>query len=738
VGSYAKVPRIDQTLANKDYAYVIDRHLRIVSLNMKNKALPITGSFYMPNERINSAAMDNNAVYLATKKGVDKVLFPSQPHAQISNEGIDLGGSRRAYIENNTAYVADWFSGLHIYDISNPNHPLHISNFHTPGSSKGVVVSDGYAFVGDDDHGLQIIDVHDRRNPVKISDVPTDGLAYTLKKVGNLIYLADHRGGFYIINVKNVSKPEILSHFDTPGKSWAIEVAGDIAYVADDTTGLLVFNVTNPRKPKLLGKFDPGGYAEDVEVVGKKAYVSFFDKGFYILDVSNPANPRELSHTVIPGNCRSVMIKDNLAYLAGWESGLNILDISNASSPIIIGRYDTRGSAWGANIYKQHAYIWDWWGGVKVIDVSNPKLPALAGQYQARGNIYSLRQYDHYLYTANGSGGVQVYDIQNVLNPIWTTGADINGDVRDIWANQSSGYLYAASGEGGLVVLDIHNPFYIRQTAQFNTGGKAVLIRQSSNHLFVANDDAGFNIYDASDPVHLKATQQINISVRDMWVQNNTLLVVNNRHELLSYHFDAAGHINSKPVLLSKSVGHVTADEHYMASSMTDNGIVLWKLVNGKYTAAADIDFPKSVLDIWIDGKALMAYSQQQGMMSYDISDIAQPKLKTLFPATDLNTKFIVYSNAVFFAGAKTISSVQRLPFILTNRKNESEVVLKFPPDLPVGNYHLALDNHSGTLNLWPNAVRVGRMEHNKAKITPQEFKKLLKQYKSQHPVPAN
>ena len=737
VGSYAKIPRIVQTLANKDFAYVIDRQLRIVSLNMKNKALPITGSFYMPNERINQAIMDNSAVYLATNKGIDKVRFPPQTHAQISNEGIDLGGSRRAYIEDNTAYVADWFSGLHIYDISNPSHPTHISNFHTPGSSKGVAVSDGYAYVGDDDHGLQIIDVHDRRNPVKISDLPTDGLAYTLKKIGNRVYLADHRGGFYIIDVSNVKKPEILSHFDTPGKSWAIDVAGNIAYVADDTTGLLVFNVANPHNPKLMGKFDPGGYAEDVEVVDRKAYVSFFDKGFYILDVSNPSSPMELSHTVIPGNCRSVMIKDNLAYLAGWESGLNIVDISNATSPIIVGRYDTRGSAWGANIYRQHAYVWDWWGGVKVVNVSNPNSPTLAGQYQARGSIYALRQHDHYLYTANGSGGVQVYDIQNVLNPIWTTGADINGDVHDIWINPSSGYLYAASGAGGLVVLDIRNPFYIRQATAFNTEGNAVLVRQTSDYLFVANDNSRFIIFDISDPLHPKATQRLNISVRDMWVQDKTILMVNDKHELLAYQLSASGQLNSTPLLLSKSVGHVVADKRFMAASMTDKGIKIWKSVNGKYSQAAKLEFPQSTSDMRIDGDILLAYSQQQGLMSFDISNMARPKLKTQFPATDLNTKFIEYNNAVFFAGAKTISSVLLLPSITAKQKNKSEVELTVPPRLPVGNYHLAISNDSGITHIWPNAIRVSRVERNKPKITPQEFKKLLEQYKSQHPVPA-
>jgi len=736
VGSYAKVPRIEHTLADKNHVYVIDRNLRIVSLNMHNKALPITGSFYKPKGYITGAVMDDDAVYVATTKSIEKIRFPPQPHAQISNEGIDLGGSRRAFIENDTAYVADWFSGLHIYDISNPSHPLHISNFHTPGSSKGVVVSNGYAYVGDDDHGLQVIDVHDRLHPTKISELPTEGLAYTLKKVGDLVYLADHRGGFYIIDVKDVKNPKILSHYDTPGKSWAIDVVNYTAYVADDTTGLLVFDVTNPNKPKLIGKFDPGGYAEDVEVINNNAYVSFFDKGFYILDVSKPDRPRELSHTDIPGNCRSVMINGNLAYLAGWESGLNILDISNVTSPSFVGRYDTKGSAWGVNYYKQHAYIWDWWGGIKVINVVNPKSPTLAGQYQARGTIHALRQHDHFLYTANGNGGVQVFDIQNVLNPIWTTGTDVKGDVRDIWINQSSGYLYAASGSGGLAVLDIRNPFYIRQVNQFDTDGKAVMVRQAGNNLFVANEKSGLLIYDIKDPLHTKLKHRLKISALDLWVHDDTLLIINNNHKLLAYSIGTNGDINAKPTLISNSVEHVIADKHVMATSTTLKGIELWQRDDKTYKTIANIALTQTISDIQIYGNVLLVNSIEKGLMSFDISQISRPKLKTQFPATDLNTKFIVYNKAVFFAGTKTISSVQLLPFITAKPLNKTEIQLSIPPELPVGNYHLAVSTNPDTTQIWPNAIRVSLTTHKKPKITPQQFKKLLKQYQSKHPMP--
>ncbi len=101
-------------------------------------------------------------------------VVPEEIHV---NEGVNLGGSRKVFVKNNIAYVADWFSGLHLYDIADPHLPKLISSFHTPGSPKGILVSGNYAFVGDDDYGLQIIDVKDPQNPRLVSSRLMRGLA---------------------------------------------------------------------------------------------------------------------------------------------------------------------------------------------------------------------------------------------------------------------------------------------------------------------------------------------------------------------------------------------------------------------------------------------------------------------------------------------------------------------------------------------------------------------------------
>ncbi|MGD8639185.1 MAG: hypothetical protein PVG89_01070 [Gammaproteobacteria bacterium] len=731
LGSHNKFDSVNAIDVVGDRAFVLDRNVRVASLDIARKTLPITGSFYKPGDSVVDMQVANKDIYIATLKGIEQVSFPVPDHAQISNEGINQGGTRRAYIDNNIAYVADWFSGLHIYDISKPSQPLHIANFHTPGSSKGVVVDNGYAYVGDDDHGLQIIDVSQPAHPRLVSHVQTTGLAYTLKKVGDLIYLADHRGGFHIIDVSNVSHPNLLSSFDTDGKSWAIDVSGDIAFVADDTSGVLVFDVSDPKQPQPIGQFNPDGAAEDIVVRNGRAYVSFFDLGFYILDISTPSQPAVISHIPVPGNARSVALKDDLAYVAGWESGLNIIDIANPSAPRIIGNYDTKGSAWGADIHQGHAYVWDWWGGVKVIDVSNPRQPKLAGKYHTRGLIHGLRKKGNYAYSANGSGGVQVFDIKNPLNPIWVTGIDVPGTVYDLWPSTDTEYLYTAAGEQGLQVLEISDPFYIYDLDRYLTGGNATVVREHRKIVYVGNQGGGLAVFNANEPFQLQLVQSLPIPVNDMWINNNTLFVASTRLGLLRMDIKQNGELKSKYRIINDSAERVTANDQLLVSAARQQGVSLWQYKKGEYKAVSSISIAEPVLDLSLSGTNLLVYTNHQGLLVYDASTPMNPQLYARYPATDINKDIMVHDDSVFFGGTHTIASVQLLPQLQWQILSDSQLEITLPKDFPLGNYHLMVQDAAGGEQLWPNALQVSLPKPTKPKMTMEKFKQLYQQHRS-------
>lgn len=730
IGSHNKLGAIHKVLARNDKAYVIDRDVRLASISLANHELPITDSFYKPEGQVNDLALGKDAVYLATSNSVEKVIFPDVTHGQISNEGVNQGGTRRAFVADNLAYVADWFSGLHIYDVSDPKHPRHIGNFHTPGSSKGVVVDNGYAYVGDDDHGLQIIDVHNPEKPIAVGHVQTTGLAYTLKKRGDLVFLADHRGGFHIINVADVSNPKIVSSHNTNGKSWAIDVKGNIAYVADDNSGLLVFDISNIKKPVQIAQFNPGGFAEDVAVRDNIAYVSFFDRGFYLLDISNPAKPALISHLDIPGNARSVVLQGQYAYIAGWESGLQVVDVSNAHAPKITGSFDTRGSAWGADIHGNHVYVWDWWGGVKIINVTDPAKPVLESQYHANSKIDRLRQKNNFIYTANHAAGIQVFDVNNVLNPIWTTGIDIPGNVSDVWPVQDAGFLLAVSDAEDLIVLDISDPFYIKKVSNYQLDGNANIVREYNGRIYVATDSGELHVFDASNYEKLSLISTLKISVLDLWVDRQTLFIASSDEGLVAFSLKADGNISHKKQLISDIAHNLTASNRFLVVATDNNELNIWKRPIDGISPLMTIDVNDRILSTVLNGSDLLVLTARRGLLHYAINNSKVPYLVGRYPLTDNYNDILLHHNAVFFAGQDTIASVQLLPKLSVTSIDSQDIKISVDGKLPVGSYHLAITDPKGHENFWPNALSVKLKTSGKPRLSIEDFQKLLQQHR--------
>ena len=239
IGSHQQLGTIDKVMTDNGRLFVANDESKLMLIDTTNPAMPAIHSMYGVAGPLRGFQVQGQTVYAATGDRLLAIDFAATPPV-LSNEGLDFGqgvnfgGERRLYIRDNIAYVADWFSGIHLYDISKPVRPKLLSSFHTQGSPKGIVVRGNYAYVADDDHGVHIIDIRDTRDPVLVSTLLTPGLAYTPVLDGDKLYLASHRGGFQIIDIRDANNPQLISSTDTPGKSWSIQVADNIAYIADD------------------------------------------------------------------------------------------------------------------------------------------------------------------------------------------------------------------------------------------------------------------------------------------------------------------------------------------------------------------------------------------------------------------------------------------------------------------------------------------------------------------------
>lgn len=720
------VNRIGASLAlSYDEGHIALRNDRseITLIDVRNPGLPKIVAVHRPDCPVDAVALVQKQVLAIAGASLETVNF-SAPSPGAVDAGANFGGSRRAVLRDNILYVADWFSGLHLYDISEPAAPRHLAAFHTPGSSKGVAVRGDYAYVGDDDHGVQIIDISSPRRPRKVSEIATPGLAYTMKLAGDYLYLADHRGGFHIISVADAAHPAIVGSAQTADKAWAVEVVDGIAYVAADNAGLLVFDVSDPQQPKQIAAHSLGGAAEDVVIRDHLAYVASFENGMHILDVSNPSQPRAIGHLPTPGNARGIELDGHIAYIADWVSGVQVADISDPAQPRLIGSHDTAGWSWGVLVQGRYAYVLDWWGGIAVLDVSRPAAPAPAGAYHLRGTARDVVARGGYAYVAGGSNGLQIFDVKTPQNPIWMAGVDMAGEVQSIWLENRTAYL--AAGEGGLLAVDISNPFEpqkIRRYAVQADGARVELVRAHGKLVFAADRQHGVVIINADTG---QQTAMFAAKINDMWpaADGRLLLATQGGVEIVGVSDPARPRRVQR---LPQRAELVRAQGNLLAIYDKTTGITLYDYPRlrrlGRFNPAEEI------FDLQISGNRLYASGSLSGLLVLDISDARHPALKAAYPAASGATRLSEFSGAVFMAGRETLTTVRLLPDVAFSSKGGGSITVSAPPQLPPGSYHLlALDAVSGKRVVQYDALRVVMPAPKSRPFSLQDFDRAMRE----------
>ena len=720
------INRIGRSLAlSHDAGYVALRNDRqeITLVDARKPRLPKIVATHRSECPLDTIALAQKLVLAGAGANLEVINF-SAPAPDAVDIGANFGGSRRAVIRDNILYVADWFSGLHLYDISEPAAPRHLGVHHTPGSPKGVVVRGDYAYVGDDDHGLQIVDISNPKRPRKVSEVATPGLAYSMKLSGDYLYLADHRGGFHIVSVADAAHPAIVGSAQTADKAWAVEVAGGIAYVAADNAGLLVFDVSDPGQPRQIAAHNLGSAAEDVVIRDSLAYVASFETGMHILDITDPQQPRTIARLATPGNARGIELDGNIAYIADWISGIQVADISDPSQPRLIGSLDTAGWSWGVRVQGRHAYVLDWWGGIAVLDVSEPAAPVLAGAYHLRGLTRDVVVRDGYAYVANGSNGLQIFDVNTPQNPIWMAGVDVAGNAQSIWLEGKTAYL--AAGDGGLLAVDVSNPFEPQKTRRYTVQAgvaKVDLVRARGGLVFAADRQHGVAVIDAA------SGQQTAIyvsGIKDLWPADDgsLLLATQGGIEILAMSNPAQPRRMRRLPLkaeLVRSQGSLLALYDRVA------GIALYdyprlKLL-GRFNPAEEI------FDLQISGNRIYASGSLSGLLVLDISNVRRPALKAAYPAVSGTTRLSKFSDAVFLAGNETLTTVRLLPDVAFTTSKNGDIVVSAPPRLPLGSYHLlALDAGTGRRAMQHDALRVNMPAPKSPPFSMQDFERVMRE----------
>jgi hypothetical protein len=291
---------------------------------------------------------------------------PAQELEFVGSCSVPGAAAAGIYVNGDFAYVADYFSGLQIIQITDPVSPVIVATYDME-NAYDVAVEGDYAYVAG--ARLEIINVGNPLNPIYVGSYLFFSNNTAIRISGDYAYLGKIQF-FEIIDVSDPAAPYQAGYYDFD--EWTcfitgVYISGDYAYTAANTSGLGcnlgrcsfdILNISDPGAPVLVSSlYVSEPYA--VSVAGRYAYLGAFNgPGFRIVDIADPANP------VIVGNydlssCANVFVADCYAYTAHWGAGVYMINIADPANPTTVAIYNTPYDAWDIYVVGEYVYVAD-------------------------------------------------------------------------------------------------------------------------------------------------------------------------------------------------------------------------------------------------------------------------------------------------------------------------------------------------------------------------------------------
>jgi len=190
---------------------------------------------------------------LARFKIVNSYLYAVDSHSihifDINNldapnklESVFAGFDIETIFRQNQYLFLGSMSGMFIYDITEPNAPVFVSDFQHGTACDPVVVDDNFAYItlragnscGAFDDSLQIVDISDILNPVLKNIYKMDN-PYGLGIKDDLLFICDGTAGFKVYNKSDVDNLQLLNHFKNINTFDVIPLDNHLLLIGDNT-----------------------------------------------------------------------------------------------------------------------------------------------------------------------------------------------------------------------------------------------------------------------------------------------------------------------------------------------------------------------------------------------------------------------------------------------------------------------------------------------------------------------
>jgi hypothetical protein len=361
----------------------------------------------------------------------------------------------KIYIKDKFIFLNDIDKGIHIFDNSDPSHPVQTAFLNIPGNEdiavKGNIL---YADMYGDLLAIDITDLHHVQvmntvrsvfrnqayfngrltilngNFVDSSQVITGWITKDTTVSSNdpttpyPIYYSGGPAGFYLSSAQAPSNASSSGNGATgvAGSMAKMVVVNDYLYAITESHSLGIISVKSPATPSTPTYFSAGTDLETIYPFQDKLFLGS-SEGVFMYDISKPAQPVSMGTFMHGRACDPVVTDGKYAYVTlhsgtscgGTVNELDIVDVNNFVQSSQVKTYpmtNPRGLSKDGNLL----FVCD--GGVKVYDAADPlnlKLLTTIGNQ----NGYDVMSGDHLLMIVTDLGLYQYrYDDNNQFSQL--------------------------------------------------------------------------------------------------------------------------------------------------------------------------------------------------------------------------------------------------------------------------------------------------------------------------------
>ena len=432
-------------------------------------------------------------IYVADRAGGLRIIDPiaNEEIGALAGFGmacqIALAGSAHHY-----AYVANMNHGLWVIDIFNPETPETVAFYDTP-QARSISLSGKHACLGDYHTGMHIFDISEPENPNWITVMPAWGKLTNIRYMDQLIY-TDLYKNMAAFNADNLQHPVVSGFWNGSSGAYDIEVSQDYhgkrAYVANLDDGFWMADIDNAGSISSLGSYNPEpNRAFGVALNLDPFEVVYMATGLSVqaLDISNPSSIQVIDEIWLNGLIEDVIVHpDNprYFYVAGQGQGFYACYLNSQSELEEHAHVDSEAQVINLDIEGDYLYAADCGSGVRIFDISSPGSPIEIAAYQTGDCVYDISAEGDYLYIANSYSGIEVLNISDPKNPQTVTKYITGGYAMDVEAFHDT--VFVADGENGFHV------FKLMEVEDNDLDGIADYLEQGpngDNPEFDGNDD---------------------------------------------------------------------------------------------------------------------------------------------------------------------------------------------------------------------------------------------------------